>query len=407
MLGLLRSLTTSVTGDDPPPWWPKPPRRLRDQAMAVAVGRWVGLAFGVCLLTGVFSHLEQHPTAWFPLPTGPVWIFQLTQGLHVATGLAAVPLLLVKLWTVYPNLFSWPPARTLAAVLERGSIGVLVAGSVFELVTGLFNILQWYPWPFGFIQVHWWVAWLTTGALVLHVSVKAPVIGQYWTRSRRDALPAKPVEPVVPVGPLEPADGLAGVSRRALLLGAGGAAAVITAVTAGQTVAWLRPLAVLAPRQPGQGTTGVPINRTAQAAGVVALASDPAWRLTVAGRTPLTLSLAQLRALPQYSARLPIACVEGWSASALWTGVRLRDVLDAAGLDPAADLRTVSLEPSGANPRAELPAAFARDPLTLLALAIDGEALSLDHGWPCRLIAPGRPGVAQTKWLSRIELLPS
>ncbi len=411
MAGKLRSIVESLTGDEPPPWWPQPPTRLRDAASAVVAGRWLGLAFGICMITGVFSHVHQHPTGWFPLPTSPVWLFQLTQGLHVATGLAAIPLLLVKLWTVYPRLFAWPPARSVVAIAERGSIAILVAGAVFELVTGLFNILQWYPWPFGFIQVHWWVAWLTIGALVLHICVKAPLIATYWRRDARDrfdhaqnglVLDAGELSPVSPVSPTPVP---AGLSRRTLLVGAGSAAAAITAVTAGQSAPWLRGLDLLAPRRPGAGATGVPINRTAEAAGVLASAQDPGWRLTIAGAKPLTVSLIDLMTMPSYHARLPIACVEGWSATADWTGVRLRDLLDAAGIEEGTDLRTVSLEPSGANHTAILPAAFARDPLTLLALTIDGEPLSLDHGRPCRLIAPGRPGVAQTKWLSRIEVL--
>ena len=406
-----------LDSQSPPPFWPKPATRLRDVASAVAVGRWLGLAFGICMLTGVFSHMHQHPTAWFPLPTGPTWIFQLTQGLHIATGLVAVPLLLVKLWTVYPKLFSWPPARTVIEILERGSIAVLVAGAMFELVSGLLDTLQWYPWPFGFLQVHWWVAWLTIGALILHIAVKAPKMAQYWRKSARDALPVNSddssfdlVPTTVVVDVVEAADAdahaaaAAGISRRTLLLGAGSAALVVTAVTAGQTLPWLRPLTALAPRKPGAGGSVVPINRTAKDAGVLDLVKDPAWKLQVMGSQPLTLSLADLQGMPVTSSRLPIACVEGWSATADWTGVRLRDVLDAAGIDPSTDLRTVSLEPEGGSRSSLLPAAFARDPLTLLALTIDGEELSLDHGWPCRLIAPGRPGVAQTKWLSRIEV---
>ena len=44
------------------------------------------------------------------------------------------------------------------------------------------------------------------------------------------------------------------------------------------------------------------------------------------------------------------------------------------------------------------------DDRTLLALALDGEPLSLDHGFPARVIAPDRPGVLQTKWVARIEV---
>ena len=42
---------------------------------------------------------------------------------------------------------------------------------------------------------------------------------------------------------------------------------------------------------------------------------------------------------------------------------------------------------------------------TLLALTIDDEELHVDHGFPCRLIAGNRPGVLQTKWLARVEVL--
>ena len=391
----LRKLLASPT---PPPMWPKPPTRLRDAASAVAVGRWLGPAFGLCMLTGIFSHFEQHPTGWFPLPTGPTWIFQLTQGLHVGTGLAAIPLLLAKLWTVYPRLFSGPPARTVVEALERVSIAVLVSAAVFELVTGLFNILQWYPWPFGFIQAHWWVAWLAIGALLLHLAVKAPLIAAHWRQSLRRRA-AEPV-PEVDSGP----KGGAGISRRALLVGTGAAAAVVTAVTAGQSVPLLRPIAVLAPRRPSVGAAGVPINRTAASAGVLNSAVDPAWRLEIAGQRPLSLSLADLAARRQRTHSLPIACVEGWSVTADWTGVRLRDLLDEAGIAPGSHLRMISLQQGGGNHTALLPANFARDPLTLVALRLDGEPLSLDHGRPCRLVAPGRPGVAQTKWLARIEV---
>jgi len=383
-----------LRADTPPSWWPRPPRRLRDAASAVSVGRWVGIAFTVCFVTGVFSHVHQHPVTWLPLPTRPVWIYEVTQGMHVVVGLAAIPLLLAKLWTVYPRLFAWPTARTLVQLLERVSIAVLVAGAIFELATGLLNILQWYPWPFGFVQAHWWVAWLTVGALLVHVAVKAPVIAASW-RTHRAPTPA------VPPGAAATAD--TGVSRRTVLLAAGTAAAAVTVVTAGQTVPWLSRVAALAPRLPGPGASGLPINRTAHAADVEQTATDPAWVLQVAGRTPRSFSLEDLAALAQRTAVLPIACVEGWTAPGRWTGVRLREVLDLAGIATGSDLRLVSLELRGNSRMSLLPATFADDPLTLLALQLDGAPLSLDHGYPCRLIAPGRPGVAQTKWLARIE----
>jgi DMSO/TMAO reductase YedYZ molybdopterin-dependent catalytic subunit len=108
-------------------------------------------------------------------------------------------------------------------------------------------------------------------------------------------------------------------------------------------------------------------------------------------------------ALPQHEAELAIACVEGWSASARWGGVRLADLLDRAGIDPEASVRVISLQQGGLYGSSVLTAAQARHDDTLLALRLRDETLALDHGYPARLIAPNRPGVLQTKWISRIE----
>ena len=83
-------------------------------------------------------------------------------------GTAAVPLLLVKLWTVYPKLFARPPRETRELVvhgLERVSIAVLVAAAIFQLATGLANAAQWYPWQFNFRPTHYALAWIAIGAL--------------------------------------------------------------------------------------------------------------------------------------------------------------------------------------------------------------------------------------------------
>ena len=150
---------------------------------------------------------------------------------------------------------------------------------------------------------------------------------------------------------------------------------------------------------------GTQHNRTDIDAGVATRAEAGDYLLHVAGPRPRSFSLADLRALPQVEVELPIACVEGWSATGVWGGVRLRDVLDLCGVDSGATVRTVSLESGGLYASAEVPPAFARHPDTLLALRLGGDALSLDHGYPVRLIAPNRPGVLQTKWLSRVEIL--
>lgn len=72
------------------------------------------------------------------------------------------------------------------------------------------------------------------------------------------------------------------------------------------------------------------------------------------------------------------------------------------GVSDDAQVRVESLERSGLYRTSRVAPPHWRDPLTLLALGLNGEPLALDHGYPCRLIAPNRPGVMQTKWVHRL-----
>ena len=370
---------------------------LRDEKLTARVGVWVGIAFGICFLTGLISHGYYLKDPWIPLPTRPVWGYRVTQGLHVASGTAAIPLLLVKLWAVFPKLFAQiplkDPRQLLVHLLERGSIAVLVAAAITELAIGLANAAQWYPWSFHFRATHYALAWVVTGSLLLHIAVKLPII--------RRAL-GVPLTGPTP-GPTETS--YDGPSRRALLRTGLLASGVAVLASAGSTVPLLRRVSIFGVRS-GDGPGGVPINKSAKAAGVVATALQPDFRLTVVnGAKTAELSRADLEQLEQRTHVLPIACVEGWSANGRWTGVRLSDVLALVEAPPHSRVRFSSLQDHGPFRVTELPASFSADPLTLLALGLDGNALSVDHGYPCRLIAPNRPGVFQTKWVRRIEVL--
>jgi hypothetical protein len=370
--------------------------RLRSAAVTARVGLWLGVCFLVCFATGLISHYAQNADHPVPFPAGPAWGYRLTQGLHVVTGTAAVPLLLVKLWTVYPRLFRRPERgvrRLLLDGLERGSIAVLVAAAVFQLATGLANSAQWYPWDFSFRSTHYATAWVVTGALLLHVAVKLPII--------RGALGAD-VDATTYDRPEATDPGV--LSRRGLLRTTWLAVGVAVLATAGSTVPLLRKVSVLGVRS-GDGPGGIPINKSAVAADVTASATHPGWRLSlVNGDRTAELSRADLLAMAQHEQELPIACVEGWSASGRWGGVRVRDLLDLVDVPRGTDVLVTSLQESGPYTTTVLHASFADDDRTLLALELEGETLALDHGYPARVIAPNRPGVLQTKWVKRIEV---
>ncbi|MEZ5117816.1 MAG: molybdopterin-dependent oxidoreductase [Candidatus Nanopelagicales bacterium] len=384
------------------------PSRARSEWLTARLGTLLGAAIAVCFATGLVSHLHQNPVSWLPLPAGPVWGYRVSQGLHVATGLAALPLLVAKLWSVYPRLFVWPPVRSWRHALERGSVALLAAATGFELLTGVLNVAHLYLWPFFFPAAHYAVAWVVAGSVLVHLAVKWPAIVRGLRHhDRRAPVDDARAEDRSPEDGATEAPSAPGgtVGRRAVLWAAVGGAAAITATTVGQT---LRPLGwagLLAPRSPEQAPQGMPVNRTAAAAGVVAAGADPGYRLVVAGPRLAEYSLADLQRLPQTQVDLPIACVEGWSATGRWSGIRLRDLLDRSGVPESATVRTVSLERDGLYASAEVPPQFARHPDTLLALRLDGRELTPDHGFPVRLIAPNRPGVLQTKWVGRVEVV--
>jgi DMSO/TMAO reductase YedYZ molybdopterin-dependent catalytic subunit len=107
--------------------------------------------------------------------------------------------------------------------------------------------------------------------------------------------------------------------------------------------------------------------------------------------------------MPQRTAHLPIACVEGWSTTQTWTGVRLVDLATACGMPDPSSARVTSLQVGGLFSKAALTGGQVADPDALLALKVNGEDLSLDHGFPARIIVPALPGVHNTKWVRAIE----
>ncbi|MGI8677875.1 MAG: molybdopterin-dependent oxidoreductase [Jatrophihabitans sp.] len=396
--------------EKPPRAWPKFSSPLRSTAVTARLGRLVGIFFGACFVTGMLSHYQYQPWSWLPEPAVPVWGYRLTQGIHVITGTALIPLLLVKLWSVYPKLFAWPPAKSLKSAVERLSIGVLVASALVELTTGFFNVLDYYPWSWDFVPVHRFLGYVVIGSILLHIAVKLPDI-KYGLRTKLaqgDVLTQVPwednpnaysnnndthVPPPVPEG----------VSRRGAMIAAGAGVGAIVVTTLGQAITPLAPIGLFATRRAKDSTEfGVPVNRTAEQARVTTLAVDPGWKLTVVGKTTTTIGLDEVVAMSTQEADFPIACVEGWSVGAHWQGIKLLDLVKKVGGNEDSRVKLTSLEPKGSYR-----ISFVAGPQinhALLATHLNGHRLTVQHGYPLRLIAPDRAGVLNTKWLDRVEI---
>jgi DMSO/TMAO reductase YedYZ molybdopterin-dependent catalytic subunit len=220
---------------------------------------------------------------------------------------------------------------------------------------------------------------------------------------RDDLAHTKPEPPdehggLVTPNPAEPT-----LSRRGLLAFAGAGAGLLLVANVGQSVGGpLRKLAFLAPRReivPGD----FPINKTARAAKVTKAMTGDGYLLKLrVGDTEIALSRAELLGLPQRTAQLPIACVEGWSTSQEWTGVPLSLLAEKAGAPGASEVLVESLQPAGVLRRAALTGGQIAADDALLALKVNGMDLSLDHGYPARVIVPALPGVHNTKWVGEM-----
>ncbi len=392
-----------LSGGAPPPGPFRPGffnSPVRGRRLTSILGLALLGAMTIVLITGFLSHAAYNPSLpanaivdpsrdlplTFDWPTHPAWLYGLTQGLHVTIGLAAIPVVLAKLWSVMPRLFAWPPVTSPAQALERLSITLLVASTIFELVTGTLNAQYWYAFGFSFVTAHYWGAVVFLGAFVLHVAIKLPVALRR-REQEPDLLRAARPAPMT-------------ISRRGLLAFTGAGAGLVLIGNGGQALGGpFRKLAFLAPRRDG----GFPVNKTMSAAGVTDAMVGPAWRLTLrGGPRPVHLTRRQLEELELSVQSLPIACVEGWTVTRSWTGVRLSDLAAAAGVPAATGVLVQSLQRGSRFATTSLSRDQLHDPRSLLALRVEGEDLTDDHGYPARIIVPALPGVHNTKWVERL-----
>ncbi len=389
-----------------PQWWPSFHSTVRSTALTARVGRVLGIAISISFITGLLSYYQYLPWSWLPAPASPAWGYRLTQGLHVATGTATIPLVLVKLWSVYPNTFRWPPFRSVKRVVEVLSLVILVGSMLLQLLTGFLRVLNWLPFPWDFVSVHYCLAYVVVGSVLLHVGVKLPDI-RYGLQTK---LAAGDVLTEIPwnenpashsnAGDL-PAPVTPGISRRGVLTATAVGIAALVVTSIGQALNPLERIGLLSARQPSRGPQGVAVNRTAEEAQVSAdTIAD--WTLKVDGPRPYSLTLAEVEQQAVTEARIPVGAVEGWGIDASWRGLRLLDVVERAGGNADSHVRVTSLGVGGIR-RTQIFGPQLSS--ALLATHLNGERLSLDHGYPLRLMAPNRPDVLSTKWVTQIEVL--
>ena len=381
-------------------------------------------AITVIALTGFIDHWAYYPElggngtvgpagdipVLFHIPTWwPSWSYAVTQGIHVTLGLMVLPLVLAKLWSVMPKLFQRPVVTSVAGALERISLLGLVASVLVEFATGVLMVDDYYVVHFNIDTIHYYGAWLFGTLFVLHASIKLPAV----RRAYRERGVLKPLmqgvgqtEPEPPevrgLAPINP--GPATISRRGLIAMVGGASLSIFAVQAGESIGGpFRSLALLAPRGRvfGTGPNDFPVTHTAASSEITSAMTGVDWRLSVIGTRTISFTRDQLLAMPQSTRTLTITCTDGWSTTQRWTGVRLVELARLVDAPEDAILRAVSLQP-GHAPEAFNPSLYG-DERSLLALRVNGADISLDHGYPARVILPNVPGTLNTKWVSELR----
>ncbi len=401
-----------------PELWRSP---LRGPWLTSFLGTLLVPAITVIALTGFVGHWAWYPDlqgngtfgpALFHFPASwPSWSYAVTQGTHVTLGLMTLPLVLAKLWSVMPKLFQRPVVKNVAGALERISLLALVASVLVEFATGAL-LAEDYPSTFNFDVIHYYGAWVFGTLFVLHACTKLPVMRRAY-RERGVLKPlmqgvsqTKPEPPdgggLAPINPAAPT-----ISRRGVLAMVGGASLSIFAVQAGESIGGpVRKLALLAPRGRvfGTGPNDFPVTHTAASAQITSAMTGADWRLTVVGARTIYFSRQQLLDMTQSTRTLTITCTDGWSTTQHWTGVRLAELARLVDAPEEAILDAISLEVTGQlNAQTRFPPSRYADDRSLLALRVNGVDISLDHGYPARVIVPNVPGNLNTKWVSELR----
>ncbi|MEM9568255.1 MAG: molybdopterin-dependent oxidoreductase [Cyanobacteria bacterium P01_E01_bin.34] len=137
--------------------------------------------------------------------------------------------------------------------------------------------------------------------------------------------------------------------------------------------------------------------------------SSDRWQLTVSGlvNTPISLSLSDIQSQPSEEVYWTLACIGNQAGGELlgnarWQGTRLLPLLEQVGVMTVA--QAFALRGADGYETSVLPQELLH-PDTMLVYSMNGESLPAQHGYPLRILIPGKYGQKQPKWLTEIEAL--
>ena len=262
------------------------------------------------------------------------------------------------------------PRRDLTLIASAGASLALALTVVIGLAwtAGLVSFDR--PIPYSALNVHVFIGAALVPLVVLHAMRR-------WERR-------------------PPATRLLGRRAALRVLGLGAAATVVTAALDG-----VAPLRRLTGSRPAGSFTGNAFPLTIWNIDSVPTIDPRTWQLTVAGAVsePRTLAYEELGALARRELDAVIDCTGGWWSEQRWSGVGLAELVRSSGPTAAASrVRVVSVTGHAWT--------FGLDEIgeALLATHVGGERISAGHGYPLRLVVPGRRGFQWIKWVGRVEV---
>jgi hypothetical protein len=316
------------------------------------------LAVVAAFLTGLVSLVSGTPDLW--------WVF----ALHGVIGVCLVAVLALKLRRVAPRLRPrfWN-ARTVASVLALAAAVAALGTGIFWSFGGNFRVLQW-----NAMNIHILFALLIAPPLFIHLLHRFRLPSREEVANRRTVL------------------------QYLLLVG-------------GAVLAWRLQRVIVSVLELADDRRFTSSRERGEAPGntfpvTMWVADDPDpieredWSLQVTGavETPSTFDYDGLLDAED-ELRATLDCTGGWYTTQDWRGVGVDRILDTVDPDPEADW--VSFR-SVTGYRFSLPIEEARG--AMLATHVGGEPLTHGHGFPTRLVAPGRRGFQWVKWVESIEI---